>query len=603
MVIDKEFFSLNDVAKLCETSNSNVSNWRKRDSKFPTPYQETSAGPIWKAEDIVQYLQEKNEFDVISSSNLSSKRVAVIGRARGGKSFLISRFVADRNGFIELFCGNGSDKTACPVYVKISEMVILESYRFHTDFNHIYRDEDLPTVVSLREKVSTLISHSYQQEEKDIMVEIEETIKRIKKIENQFPNKKQCQIYIETYQKPSPFCKELLRECGLGNIEVIDTPGVSGNIEASRISKSDLYLFLIKPDNEDEAQTLKKIVTEIKSDVATSKVGFLYKKEGIFLTNKRYDDARAAIKKDMSVYTSLFEDLNGSIVSTELDVLNPAGHCILFPTMDSEDVTLPEELFLQDMKKKLIAAFKPENEANITHKFDLIMDEKKEEAKKFVLSLMENIPAHNFLTETNLYTIDTFIAEQHDRVKTKDNYRLYNDLNFAYEQEAKKLDNYFSAFTAIDFPEEWQQILLKLVYKILITSVRTDRGLGIGTHPWEETPARTMLVEESLLADRILQNISGKENWIINSPYRNALKDCNITSKTWNYVGCNNDKDAILKLEIIAKHLIPVPVSSRKDMVLCRYIGGLRKVAEYKILSLIGLSPSECMVYIGKLPF
>ena len=44
MVVDMELMALSDVAKLCGTSNSNVSNWRARDS--------TSAGPIWKSEDI-----------------------------------------------------------------------------------------------------------------------------------------------------------------------------------------------------------------------------------------------------------------------------------------------------------------------------------------------------------------------------------------------------------------------------------------------------------------------------------------------------------------------------------------------------------------------
>lgn len=52
MVVDMELMALSDVAKLCGTSNSNVSNWRARDSKFPVPYTETSAGPIWKSEDI-----------------------------------------------------------------------------------------------------------------------------------------------------------------------------------------------------------------------------------------------------------------------------------------------------------------------------------------------------------------------------------------------------------------------------------------------------------------------------------------------------------------------------------------------------------------------
>lgn len=87
----------------------------------------------------------------------------------------------------------------------------------------------------------------------------------------------------------------------------------------------------------------------------------------------------------------------------------------------------------------MVAAFKPEDEANITHKFDEIMGEKKEEAKKFVLSLMENIPAYPFSAGTDLYTIDAFIAEQHDRVMTKDNYRLHKDLFWAYTQEAEKL--------------------------------------------------------------------------------------------------------------------------------------------------------------------
>lgn len=46
MVIDKELLALSDVANICGTNNSNVSNWRKRDKSFPVPFAETSAGPI-----------------------------------------------------------------------------------------------------------------------------------------------------------------------------------------------------------------------------------------------------------------------------------------------------------------------------------------------------------------------------------------------------------------------------------------------------------------------------------------------------------------------------------------------------------------------------
>lgn len=604
MIIEKELLALSDVAKLCGTSNSNVSNWRNRDAKFPAPYTETSAGPIWKAEDIVTYLQQKfeNEYDVIPAGNLKSKRIAIIGRARGGKSFFNSRFVYDRTGFVTLFCGNNSDKTACPIYIKISEYVTLESFIFHSDFNSIYQDDE-PEIVSLREKVASLLDHSYLQDEKDKMEEIEAVIREIRAVEEKFSGRKKSHTYIDTFQRPSSFCKELLRECGLGSIEIVDTPGVSGNVEASRVAKSDIYLFLVKPDNNDESQTLKKIVTQIKADVATSKVAFLYKKEGIFLSQKKYKDARAAVRRDMAAYSELFADLKGNIVSTELDVLDPASHCILFPTMDPDEVILPEELFLQDVKVKLLEAFKPEDESQKDEEFKSIVAEKGNAAKEFVNSIMKNIPEHSLGKGERVFSTEQVVAGQHDRVMTKDSYRLRNDLDVAYAEETAKLDSYFSTFKAVDYPEEWQQKIIKYVYRKLIRSVRVDRGLGVGTHPWEERPARTMLVEESILADRVLNNILGKEDYVRNEPYRRALRDSNISSATWNCVGCISDEEAITKLKIIKECLLQTPVSSRKEMVLCRYIGGLRKTAQYEILEKLGLSSTECMKELASLPF
>lgn len=600
MVVDKELMALSDVAKLCGTSNSNVSNWRNRDPKFPAPYTDTSAGPIWKSEDIVTYLQQKNEVDVISTGNLRSKRIAIIGRARGGKSFFNSRFVDDRTGFVNLFCGNNSDKTACPINVKISEVVTIESYTFHSDFNSKYSEGD-PETDPIRERVSALVDHSFLQDDIKSMEEIEALIRDIRKVEEE--KGKKTRTYIDTYQKPSAFCKELLRECGLGSIEIIDTPGVSGNVEAARTAKSDIYLFLVKPDNSDESLTLKKIVTTIKADVATSKVAFLYKKEGFFFTQKKYDDAKETVKKDMEAYSELFSDLKGSIVSTELDVLDPAGHCILFPTMDPDEVTLPEELFLKDIKDKLLDAFRPEDETKIDAEFSELINAHGKEAKDLVLSIMEKIPTHDFSQGTTAYTSETLNGEHHDRVMTRDNYQLRNDLDHVYNDEIKLLDSYFTTFVATDYPEEWKQKVIKYVYRKLIRSVRTDRGLGVGSHPWEERPARTMLVEESLIADKILSNVLAEEDWKRNEPYRKALRDNNISSATWNCVGCVSDEEAINKLHIIEECLLPVPVTTRREMVLCRYIGGLRKIAQFKILSLMGYNDKECMAQVKKLPF
>mgnify|MGYP000706644712 CR=1 FL=1 len=87
---------------------------------------------------------------------------------------------------------------------------------------------------------------------------------------------------------------------------------------------------MVKPDNSDEAQTLKKIVMQIKADVQLVKLHFYIKKKDYFFTKEKYEEAQNTVKNDMIAFSDLFSDLKGSIIATELDVLNPSSHCILF---------------------------------------------------------------------------------------------------------------------------------------------------------------------------------------------------------------------------------------------------------------------------------
>lgn len=609
MVIEKDIISLKDVAELCCTTSSNVSNWRKRDSKFPEPFAETAAGPVWKAEDIVAYLQNKfgkDKYDAIASGNILSKRVAVIGRARSGKSFFISRFVYDRNGFINLFCGNSKDKTVCPIYVKISEYITSESFEFHSNFNSIYSGEekDNAELRKLNERVTKLLGNRYFQDDVAAMKEIEDTIVEMRKFAK---GDSRVNTYIDVHQRPSDFCKSLLRVCKLGIIEMVDTPGVSGNVEALPISKSDIYIFVLRPDNSDEATTLCNIVESIKADVATSKVAFLYKKEGIYSSKKEYDEARKEVHEDMKAYNENFKKLKGNIISTDIDLLDPAGHCIAFPTMDKVNSSFQEDFFLEDISKKMMEAFNPIDEFDRDTEFVELVSSI-DEAKDFVIDIMREIPVHDLGILDVIYSTEEVISGNHNRVMTRDNYRFRSDLDWAYKKESSLLNSYFSEFKAEDYPKEWQQIVIKYIYRKISASVRTDRGLGIGTHPWEERPARTMLIEESIFADRILKNIVDKDERLIdeksiNEPYRLALHNSNISSATWEYVGCINDEDSLIKLAIVKECLLNVKVSSRKEMVLCRYVGGLRKISQYRILEKLGFEKSECMKKVASLPF
>lgn len=139
----------------------------------------------------------------------------------------------------------------------------------------------------------------------------------------------------------------------------------------------------------------------------------------------------------------------------------------------------------------MLEAFKPEDESSKDEEFKKIVSELGGKAEEFALNIMRNIPLHGLGADEKEYSVEQVIAEQHNRVMTKDNYRLRNDLDYAYSRESSIsiLDNYFSSFTAADYPEEWQQIIIKYLHKKLTASVKTDRGLGVGTHHWEERHA------------------------------------------------------------------------------------------------------------------
>ncbi len=611
MIVKRELLALSDIANLCNTSKNNVSNWRRRWEDFPKPYQETSAGPIWKADGIVPYLNKKLNIDIVATGNLETRRMAVIGRARTGKSFFVSRFVKEIEGFTEAFCGDGADETLCTVNVRISESILLESFEFHTDFNAIYRDCEDEKASSLREEVKNLMGSSYDLQNEEARHYIKKIITDIKNFEKEKREEqekkktyKRVSMSIDTYQRPSDFCRELMKKCELGSLQIVDTPGVSGNVEPEGIEKSDLYVFVMRPENGDEQKTLLKIVEKIKPDVATSKVAFLYTYGETCDIKEEFEEASAAVKKGMEVFNDLFAGLKGSIVTTDLDLLNPSQHCFPFIRMKKKKVSESEKNLMNALEPKLLDAFGSENAKKEEEIIKKIFLEQGEEATKLTLKILKGIPCHELYDGKKEYDPGSIKEKHHNRVMTKDNYRFVNDLWYAYREENKCLHDYFLGFQETEYPEEWQQRIIKFIYKMLTQSVRKDRGLGVGYHPFEERPARTMLVEESIVADKILEYLDNREQFRSKTEaYIEALKESGIESSTWGYVACTDDEDESFKLKIVKKYLCGIKVSSRKNLVLCRYVGGLRKIAEFKILKLMGKDEKEAMDIVGELPF
>ena len=542
----------------------------------------------------------------------TSKKIALIGRARAGKSFIISRFVENRKNYVLLFCGNSKDKTACPINVKISESVNEEFYEFHSNFNSIYKgdekgDSDLQ---ALNTRLRQLPGHEHKHFIQDTdalkeLKEIEDIIKEIRKYEIDNKNAQISNTYIDLYQRPSDCAKKLLRECKLDSLEFIDTPGVSGKVEASKIAKSDIYVFVLKADNENEAETLLKVVEAIKADVADSKVLYVYKIEGIYTSREEYNEAREEVKEDLRAYVSLFDNLRDSIVSTDLALFNPEQHCIAFPTMNKDKPCFQENEFMDDFMGALIDAFKDGDASEQDRKFTELIRMHGEDAKNLVMQILNHMPEHEVdKLNGEEYTLNHFLAENHDRVMTNDQSRVIEALAGAYGKENRLLYNYFTTFKAENYPNEWQQYIIKYLYKKLYDSAKTDRGLGIGLHQRERHPATTMLVEESLLADQMLNSIErGETTDRRSAAYRKVLMDNNIRSASWGEVGCIDDVKAELKLRLVRECLFDKKAYWRDDLILFRYIGGLRLAVEYDILEQMGENPDNIIAILKNLPF
>lgn len=196
---NEELLSFNEIMQLLKTNNKAILKLEQNDSEFPKPCTEPTEKPKWKLIDITNYLYYKDE--KTPNRNISSKKIAIVGRARGGKSFFASRFVYDKKGFTELFCGNNSDKTACPVHIKISESHLYNHYIFHSDFEC--------TDTELNDQISVLSGKRYLNHEKDIMDKIEKVINKINEIEENYDQEQEkSHTFIESYQQPSKFCSD-----------------------------------------------------------------------------------------------------------------------------------------------------------------------------------------------------------------------------------------------------------------------------------------------------------------------------------------------------------------------------------------------------------
>lgn len=530
---------------------------------------------------------------------MKKKTIAIVGRARLGKSFITAMFSENTAKYREIFCANSDDKTACPVHNKIimkkdtpEDFETSIGIEFCSNFYEIHKDEkENPEVAEILQDLNNLKSNLYVTEHddksrynisfsedegvlKDIVADFETISKKIIKFESDNNEHKVSDTHFDVYLRPSEFGEEIMRDVDLEEIEILDTPGVSGNVKFSHI-RADLYIFILKADNKDEAQTLKDIVEKVKHSIASASVCFLYKKELALdevEEEKDYEAQTAQIQNDMKPFESIFEELRKSIISSEMELLYPAKNALLLPTMSTKNNNhIMNKCFRKSLKNKIVSAFNKDNNYNIGA-IEVITEETE---KQFILKLLKEIPAHRVQPRDISYTLSTFKEEWHGRTKTADYAWLLTEMYDAYAIEKKLLYNYFNKFLPNDYSVRYAEII-RALFVLLDKAISRDDGLLQSNH-WKEYPV-TMWIEEAILAPEIYNLKEINLNTL-----RAVFSNYNING-SWMFVRYRECNELIKRIEIITKSLCRQKVYSLKDIILYRYIGGFRKLAEYNIL-------------------
>lgn len=567
-----DILGVKEAAEVLNLSSQAFSNLKSRYEDFPDPIKSLSSTPLYDRKMVETWAEAHGRSitryaPVVMSG--SYKIIAVCGRPKVGKSFITSMFVADTMGFRNACSRAGADFTECKVQTNIKNGIDQEYAVFHAPGDELMDGRQSP----LSEEKFTIFIN-----------EVTAYLKEMRKLD---PSKKG--FLIEIFTQPSEFSKKIMAKNKLDYLIFIDTPGVSENYGAVTLEKADLVLFVLNDNGEQEAtRSFSTIVNGMAPLVASSKACFLYRMASGCDDQEEYDDLQQKATDAMGIFEECFSDLRSNIISSSLDVLQPAKSVLCIPAMKQRKTSIAEQLFLSAFELKINQCFQQDNLDLYKSKMLKLMDEDTvytDVAEDFIQDILVKALQRK-VPSANDDHFEAFKCNKHNRVMTGDEFRIYWAVQNACQQQLTELYLFFKTLTSSDYPEAWKQSAIKYIYSALTSGIKKDLGAAEGGHPWEGYPPITMFAIESILANEIvdaLNNASNDADW--SGIYCKTLRENGIQSKSWDYVWLPKTyTDGIRKLVIISKCKLTNRVSSNLcELVKNRYTIGLQKLAEFHI--------------------
>lgn len=533
-----------DISEMTGLSSSDISNRKRRNPDFPIDRNEKRGTPIYYYGDVLKWAHAHNipiygkktryrDIQRLQRESMDSAlNVSLIGRARGGKSFIASYFIESSVFMRQALCGGGSDFTQIPTKIVIGEA---SSY-FRCDVGKELTKDITPEIKPyIRRAVSI------DENAPDFQSAMNVINNWLRGLHNSGKEHLDKLVSLELYTRPSRMAKNIMERTGKRSIILTDTPGISGDYSFESLGRQDIVVIVMRDENMQEfVQSIEKIA----GLVGTTPVVYVYRTNDNVTEEDEYFEAQKAGNISVGRFEKQIESAFNKerIIMSSINALHPLDHFVALPIFKAKKYSAVEDLFTNDFTEQIITGF----ENKISAESVGVALKEGHVNKDDVLALLNSMILFPEMYPIDLVSrnsaVNTFKKEQHARVKSQDQYRIISSVNRLSEEALLKNKEKMAEYSLEDYPEQWKQKLVQFVFQTIDRTIKSYPGVGIGLHPWEDSPAVTMRTCESIFAAELyaaLKNFEGKveysdnEKMEVTKKYREVLQNYNIRSNSW----------------------------------------------------------------------
>lgn len=533
-----------DISEMTGLSSSDISNRKRRNLNFPIDRNEKKGTPIYYYGDVLKWAHDHNipiygkktryrDIQRLQRESMDSAlNVSLIGRARGGKSFIASYFIEFSVFMRQALCGGGSDFTQIPTKIVINDTASF----FRCDVGKELTDKITPEIEPyIRRAVSIDVNAP------DFQLAMNVINSWLRDLHNSGIGPLDKLVSLELYTRPSKMAKNIMERTGKRSIILTDTPGISGDYSFESLGRQDIVVIVMRDENMQEfVQSIEKIA----GLVGTTSVVYVYRTNDNVTENDEYYEAQQAGFTSVERFEKQIESAfnKESIIMSSINALHPLDHFVALPIFKAKKYSAVEDLFTNDFAEQIITGF--ENKISAESVGAALKEAHVN--KDDVLVLLNSIILFPEMYPIDLASrnsaVDKFKKERHARVKSQDQYRIINDVDRLSEETLLKNKEKMAEYSLKDYPEQWKQKLVQFVFQTIDRTIKSYPGVGIGLHPWEDSPAVTMRSCESIFAAELYAALkdfedkveySDDERMEVTRKYREVLQSYNIQSNSW----------------------------------------------------------------------